>query len=126
MNILKESVVCPPHADYPFYITAKRYWLQAFEAFANDPDSLTLVVLHSTSFHKEAWEPALEYLFRDVIQKAHNRVKIREAWSIDCPNHGEAAVLNEKVLRDPKYAAYCMSFLSLLPQFRLNVVYILP
>ncbi|EPS93431.1 hypothetical protein FOMPIDRAFT_1063540 [Fomitopsis schrenkii] len=26
------------------------------------------------------------------------RVKVRDAWAIDCPNHGDAAVLNERTL----------------------------
>ena len=80
----------------------------------------TLVLLHSTSFCKESWEPVLETLLctletsglglgarggveeGTVRLRAREGVKVREAWSIDCPNHGEAAVVNEVVLGDPK------------------------
>ena len=82
----------------------------------------TLVLLHSTSFCKESWEPVLEALFctleasglrlgaRSGVEEGtvHVRkgVKVREAWSVDCPNHGEAAVVNEVVLGDPKKGFY--------------------
>ena len=34
-------------------------------------------------------------------------VKIKEAWAIDCPNHGEAAALNEEMLMRPEYSNHC-------------------
>ena len=56
---------------------------------------LTLVFLHSTGFPKEMWEPIIEELFG-----GHNGLgtRIREAYAIDCPNHGMAAVLNDGLL----------------------------
>jgi len=99
--MLHEAIIYPPQPDvYPLYITAKRYWLPEFTAHWADPDALTLVVLHSTSFHKETWEPSLVRLFWETClnkDSAANPVKIREAWAIDCPNHGQSAPLNEQV-----------------------------
>lgn len=48
--------------------------------------------------HKECWEPVIEMLFA-ATEAQESETKIREVWCIDAPNHGEAAVLNEKFLR---------------------------
>ncbi|EPQ59795.1 alpha/beta-hydrolase [Gloeophyllum trabeum ATCC 11539] len=92
----------PPVSTYPFKIAAKRYWLPQFESNIGSPGALTLVFLHSTSFHKETWEPTLECLFELLANQ--KKVVVREAWAIDCPNHGVAAVLNQALLQDPKYS----------------------
>ena len=49
---------------------------------------------------KEHWEPTLEFLYAllGASGPSGQGVRIREAWSIECPNHGDAAVLNESVL----------------------------
>ena len=89
-----EAYICDPGPDYPFLITAKRY--TAPSCVSDDPDALTLVLAHGTGYHKEHWEPTLEHILEHA---AHDvRVKIRDAWAIDCPNHGDAAVLNERTL----------------------------
>jgi hypothetical protein len=58
---------------------------------------LTLIFLHPTSFPKEIWEPTIESLLHE-----HDLwgARIREAYAIDCPNHGVAAVLNDGLLGD--------------------------
>lgn len=78
-------------------ITAKRYWNPSY--YSDNDDALTLVFAHATGYHKEHWEPTIEDLY-DVIAEAgrDNKVKIRELWAIDAPNHGDAAVLNEEQL----------------------------
>jgi hypothetical protein len=80
-------------------VTAKRYWHP--DHCPTDPDALTLICTHGTGFHKEHWEPALEDLYAHLASSARAvpGVKVREAWSIECPNHGDAAVLNEDALR---------------------------
>jgi hypothetical protein len=110
--LLEQSVTLEPKDEpggYPLFIIAKRYWLPSFESHINDPDALTLIFLHATSFHKETWEPTIEQLFHQVSgQKVGgHHVKIREAWAIDCPNHGESAMLNEKILQQPEYLDNC-------------------
>ena len=99
------SYTLPPTPDYPLSIVAKRYWIP--EANTEDPAAQTLIVLHSTSFHKETWEPTL----RELFKQPNAKVLIREAWAIDCPNHGESAVLNSQILKGPQFTS-CMSLLK--------------
>lgn len=119
--MLEESAVYEPQDDYTLYVTAKRYWREEFDA--DDPDALTLVFLHSTSFHKETWVPTIVSCFKrlqnftetcckervfDLVVRG-GAVKIREAWAIDCPNHGASAQLNELALQQPEYFHNCAS-----------------
>lgn len=107
----------PPSSDHPFFITAKRYWLsecEEQEAGKLDRDSrVTLILLHSTSFHKEIWEPCIED-FYNVLSKHHsirNRTKkgcVRDAWAIDCPNHGQSARLNLRRWQSQNERVKCM------------------
>lgn len=94
-----QSYVFDARPQYPFLISVKRYWVQGFESA--DPDAITLVLAHATSLHKELWEPVLEELYTQAVAspRAYSPLlKIRDAWAIDCPNHGESAVLNEEIL----------------------------
>ncbi|KAJ7165670.1 Alpha/beta hydrolase fold-1 [Mycena crocata] len=100
--MLEESVTYPPGAGYPLYLTAKRYWLPAFEANASDPAALTLLFLHATSFHKETWMPTLDAIF-GLASSENSPVKIREAWALDCPNHGASGHMNATVLLQPEF-----------------------
>lgn len=94
------AVVLDPDESYPLYITANCY-----TPANSNLVGLTLILLHSTSFHKEAWEPFIEDLFRLVEQSG--KPLIREAWVIECPNHGRSAVLNEKLLLRPEFHNNC-------------------
>lgn len=115
MQLLEESVILPPdisapHGNgtgYPLYITAKRYFVKELEAFEGDTDAVTVLALHSTSFHKETWEPTIEALFDAVLKNGPGKVKIREVWAVDCPNHGQAGVLNREVLKREEFANNC-------------------
>lgn len=98
----------PPGPGFPLHLTAKRYWLPTFQA--DHPDALTLIFLHATSFHKETWEPTIDRLFQLASTDNNQHVKIREAWCLDCPNHGAAAELNERVLLEPEYFLNCERF----------------
>ncbi|KAJ3525179.1 hypothetical protein NM688_g8444 [Phlebia brevispora] len=96
------SRIVPPQRGYPFYVTAKRY------AFGGEgPHAVTLLLLHSTSFHKEVYEPTLEEL-AICLQDPQTKgiVNIKEAWVIECPNHGESAILNQELLKQPQYEEY--------------------
>ena len=100
--MLVDSITCSPSPSYPYHIAAKRYFVHDYkdtveqQCVERDND-LTLVFLHSASFPKEVWEPTIEGLLQ-----THNRwgTRIREAYAIDCPNHGVAAVLNDGLLGD--------------------------
>ncbi|KIK69091.1 hypothetical protein GYMLUDRAFT_188580, partial [Collybiopsis luxurians FD-317 M1] len=64
-----------------------------------DREGLVLMMAHGTGYHKEHWEPTIQYLF-DLDLESKTTYGIRECWAIDVQNHGEAAVLNEQVTRE--------------------------
>lgn len=49
---------------------------------------------------KEHWEPVIKDLFEE--DHATGSAVIKEAWAIDCQDHGESAVLNENELENGK------------------------
>jgi len=91
---------------------------------------VTLILTHGISGHKEQYHTTITRLLslRDLAT-----YDIREIWTIDFPNHGEAATLNRRLLDGHKansvrqrvdgncttmdMAAYLHAFLS-LPRFR--------
>lgn len=89
-----DTFVFDPRPDYPFLLASKRYRPKSNNAISK---GLTLVFAHGTGYHKEHWEATIEDLWSAVEQT--KGVEIREFWSIDCPNHGDSAVLNEKTLQ---------------------------
>jgi hypothetical protein len=95
-----------PRPNYPFLITAKRYWRPSPVSVPPDPTALTLVLAHGNGFHKEHWEPSIDELY-SLLDEGPTVVKIREVWSIDAPNHGDAAILNEEILQC--YRSTCTS-----------------
>lgn len=50
-----------------------------------------------SSIDKELWEPTLTRLFDQQLQPG-SFLRIRDAWAIDGPNHGESASLNERLI----------------------------
>jgi len=118
MAIASQSYVFDPRPNYPLLATAKRYWTTN-SPHLSDPDAVTLIFAHATGFHKEQWEPTLDDLYT-LLATNSGSVKVRDMWSIDAPNHGDAAVLNEKALKwgyDPvfgweEYARVIHAFLT--------------
>ncbi|KAF5372547.1 hypothetical protein D9758_005199 [Tetrapyrgos nigripes] len=99
--IQSESFIFDPRPFIPLVTTVKRYWGPSTTLNDDNPTALTLIFAHGTGFHKEHWEPSIEDLY-DIVEQQSNpasRLRIREVWSIDAPNHGDAAVLNEGVLQ---------------------------
>lgn len=96
-----------PRPSFPFLTVAKRYW-RPDAPHLDDPTAVTLVFAHGTSFHKEQWEPTIDDLQLAVEQHARGAVRIREIWTVDAPNHGDAAELNEETLK-LGYAGVCKS-----------------
>ncbi|KAF9267155.1 alpha/beta-hydrolase [Marasmius fiardii PR-910] len=60
-------------------------------------DGLTVLFAHCVGSHKEYWEPVIERIF--ALQNKGMSYRIREAWSFDWQNHGDSAVVNEKILK---------------------------
>jgi hypothetical protein len=91
-------------------ITAKCYTVGDS---ADNADGLTLLFTHCigsrtstpvppgseliASSDKEQWEPTISQLFQTQGLKEDGQ-RIREAWSFDWQNHGDAAILNQAVL----------------------------
>ncbi|KAF8513734.1 Alpha/beta hydrolase fold-1 [Hysterangium stoloniferum] len=92
MGLSTENHVFDWRPNYPFFVTAKRYW----DPSSSREDGNTLIFTHGTGFHKEQWEPTIKHLFS--LFKTRSAFPIREAWAIDCPNHGEAFPLNEATI----------------------------
>ncbi|KAH0839450.1 hypothetical protein J3R83DRAFT_240 [Lanmaoa asiatica] len=109
--MLQRQFTLEPDVDYPLYITAKQLWRAELEANWDDPDAFTLILLHSTSFHKEIWEPTLQHFFEDRHRYPSHPIgpKIKCAWAIECPNHGESAALNARALQRPPFYRDCES-----------------
>lgn len=115
--LASQSYVFDPRPNYPLLITAKRYWKPS-SPYLNASDALTLVFAHATGFHKEHYEPTIQDLYNLIAEDASSP-KIREVWSIDCPNHGDAAVLNEETLRWG-YEPICSRFNASPPHQKLT------
>jgi hypothetical protein len=115
-GIRVERFVLPPDTTYPLSVTANRYWQdrtsvgntsKSKNEAVHDPE-VTLILLHSTSFHKETWEACLETLLNIGTSAAGKKSpNIREAWSIECPNHGGSAALNAQVFENPECSQKC-------------------
>ncbi|KAF7354807.1 Abhydrolase domain-containing protein mpaH [Mycena sanguinolenta] len=86
-----------PRPRYPLRLSAARYWDPSSETH-DDPTAPTLVFTHATGAHKEQYEPTIQDLYNYNL--AGPKTKIREVWTIDAPDHGDSAVLNEEALRD--------------------------
>ena len=97
MSIASQSYIFDPRPNYPLLITAKRYW-KSNSLHLDDPTAITLIFAHGTGFHKEQWEPTMDDLYA-LLDDNKGTVNVREMWSIDAPNHGDSAILNEETLK---------------------------
>ena len=111
-NFEIHNFIFDPRPHYPLLITAKRYrplkrvvFRTTDTSHGANNDPLTLVFAHGAGFHKEQYEATIEDLWGYVVAgssverkgevEGGNMREIREIWSLDCPNHGDAAILNE-------------------------------
>lgn len=101
MVLSKETFTFDPRPNYPLVFTANRYWDKATSV----EDGWTVVLAHGTSFNKENWEPTLDDL--QALIRDKKGVRVREYWSIEAPNHGDSALLNEEALA-VGYTPICM------------------
>lgn len=91
--MLTSSYVLPASPESLLVVSAKRY-----QADSPRHSGYTVVFLHATGLHKETFEPLAESLM-DISAHADAHATVREIWAVDCPNHGESAVLNEAILQ---------------------------
>ncbi|KAF8151943.1 Alpha/beta hydrolase family-domain-containing protein [Mycena galopus ATCC 62051] len=80
--------ICSGKPTYGLKVTATRY----VPSPELNPRGPILVLAHAYGSHKETWGPVIRHLFRLASEGAGPA--IAEAWSIECPNHGQSAVIN--------------------------------
>ncbi|KAJ7745822.1 Alpha/beta hydrolase fold-1 [Mycena maculata] len=89
---------CPPNRNGPvgltLKMTAKRY---CTAESASNEEGFSLLFAHCIGSHKEQWEPVIEHTFCVQQAKARHQ-RVREAWTFDWQNHGDAATLNHELL----------------------------
>ncbi|KAJ7070751.1 Alpha/beta hydrolase fold-1 [Mycena amicta] len=90
------SFTVPPSAACPFSVQALRY-----DGNHGADGKWTLLFLHAVSLHKETFQPVVAHLLAHCSS-------IREVWSIENPNHGRSAHLNQELLETSHYKHYCM------------------
>ena len=103
--VLSKSYVFDPRPRFQFQIVAKRYWIgECPDAIDRDDfskhreDVLTLVFMPGNGAHKEHWEPTIQQLFQNQQAAARRTVRFHDMWSLDMPNQGDSAILNEETL----------------------------
>jgi hypothetical protein len=102
---MKESYLFDPRPRYPFVICVSRYSYHSIHSNHDAEDGATLVFTHGVGQHKEHWEPVIERIYES--EQGKGGFAIREAWSVDCPNHGDSAILNEEKLLAGCYDKIC-------------------
>ncbi|KAJ3928375.1 MAG: alpha/beta-hydrolase [Lentinula lateritia] len=121
-TILKTLYSVDNRPAYPLQVLATRYRTQTGIAVQYDQDTerdtgsgYTLILLHATGMHKETWEVFIEHLFDYSLRRVsrssdstpthssydidRSDIWIEDVFSIESPNHGESAVINEQVLK---------------------------
>nr|VWO99575.1 N/A [Ganoderma boninense] len=79
-------------------VVVTRYRHRQFSDISAGGTRISLVCVHAVSYYKESWLPALEHLFELQSKTPSGSFTIIEAWSVDSPNHGRAAIANEAQL----------------------------
>ncbi|KAH8818895.1 hypothetical protein DL96DRAFT_1820267 [Flagelloscypha sp. PMI_526] len=95
--MLSQTFVVPSTIEYPFTVFGTRY-----RSSAPPTSGVTLILAHAAATHKETWEPLVSDLF--AHDSKQSSPYILEAWSVECPNHGESALANEQAIQE-NYAA---------------------
>ncbi|KZS94355.1 hypothetical protein SISNIDRAFT_39453 [Sistotremastrum niveocremeum HHB9708] len=105
MHWTKETLVVDPRPSYRYRVVGNRYIPKTrrttVQSQANEIH-VSIVLLHATSMFKETFEPFIDHLFESyssVKQSAGRILLIDEAWSIECPNHGQSAILNAEDMK---------------------------
>ena len=107
ISVLSKNYTFDPRPrSSPFRIVAKRYWIGELCPDADDHDTfsktredvLTLVFIHGNGAHKEHWEPTIQRLFENQQAATRGTVRFHDMWSLDMPNQGDSAILNEETL----------------------------
>ena len=93
-----EFIIVQNPGGRPLQLSVKRYRFADYDHWRDEPGTI-LILTHGAGFHKEIWEPFLQEI--DEAQRTSDlkgTSRIKEAWTVDCPNHGPSAVLNDEFL----------------------------
>ncbi|KAJ7075855.1 Alpha/beta hydrolase fold-1 [Mycena belliarum] len=103
----------------PLIAVGKRYTRSSptLQPASSRPAGAALLFVHGTGFHKEIWEPTIAALFEADEQHA-----VYEAWAVDCQNHGESAVANEKQLFEHPQLIDIWEYANALATFRRDLI----
>ncbi|KDR68066.1 hypothetical protein GALMADRAFT_257320 [Galerina marginata CBS 339.88] len=77
----------------PLICPIKRYTRLSDHPMDPKDPGIILLLGHGAGFFKETWEPTIGDLFKMDAKKV-----VREAWGLDCQNHGEGCIVNEEIL----------------------------
>ncbi|KAF8578941.1 hypothetical protein K439DRAFT_1620926 [Ramaria rubella] len=85
----------------PLQVVAKRFTYPGRERTQCNSSSLdiTLLMIAGIGCESELWLPAVKYLFK-LQSQSKSKVNIRDVWTLDWPNAGDAAVINELFLKE--------------------------
>ncbi|KAJ6546341.1 Alpha/beta hydrolase fold-1 [Mycena sp. CBHHK59/15] len=99
-SLRREQIDLAPGKSYPFHVLATKYTYEG-NPHQDSSGAFTLILTHSLAVHMETWEITVAYLFA-LSTSASSRVKIREIFSVESPNHGRSAVVNaEEIAKHP-------------------------
>ncbi|KZT32079.1 hypothetical protein SISSUDRAFT_1133380 [Sistotremastrum suecicum HHB10207 ss-3] len=100
-SLRRETFVVDDRPAYPYRVLGNRYTpsttaLSTERSKAHE-QRVSLIFLHAVGMFKECFEPVIENLFKDhsTLQTPSGKiVVVDEAWSLECPCHGQSAVMN--------------------------------
>ncbi|TFK51500.1 hypothetical protein OE88DRAFT_1735395 [Heliocybe sulcata] len=109
----------PQSSASPLHIVAKHYVNPNNSVSPTDPSAVTLLFAHGIGLSTELWLPIIKKLY-SISADTSESVKIRSVWAVDSPNHGDAGLINETVLKEQyptefslkEYGVAIHSFLS--------------
>ncbi|KAJ6518728.1 Alpha/beta hydrolase fold-1 [Mycena sanguinolenta] len=117
MTLQQEDVDLEPSLSYPFHVLATRYSFNG-NPYGNSDDAFTLILFHALGAHKETWQVTVNRIF-ELCSSGASRVKIRDIFSLESPNHGRSSEINapeiaERAVDDwpREYAKATQRFLS--------------
>ncbi|KAI9056797.1 alpha/beta-hydrolase [Trametes sanguinea] len=111
MTTAFNSSLSSPRLGEQVRLTATRYL-----PVKSNEHGMTLLFFHCAGSHKEVWEPTIRYILMADACRGRGPL-VREAWSFDMPNHGEAAYLNRELLERLKRPFTVEDFADILRVF---------
>ncbi|KAI5118823.1 hypothetical protein M0805_009401 [Coniferiporia weirii] len=99
MSSLNSKVHILKVPEGQFFDVSVKHYRALDEGLPSECKRVTLFLAHGIGLHKELFEPFLCDL-KDLQTKSAQTVNtvVADAWAIDCPNHGDSSLLNEKKL----------------------------